>query len=60
KEINVTHTRADQEAWKNVRKKPLHERDGQIKDEHTLSLPHIAARVLGIPHDTTNYFIYLH
>ncbi|MFS0655396.1 YceG family protein [Bacillus sp. 179-C3.3 HS] len=60
KEINVTHTRADQEAWKNLLKKPLPERDGYVRDEHTLSWSSLAARVLGTPHDPTDYFIELH
>ncbi|MGE6631945.1 YceG family protein [Bacillus sp. NPDC077027] len=59
-EINVLKAWADQETWKELIKKPLPERDQYVKDDQTLSFSRLAARILGTPHDETDYYIYLH
>ncbi|RCK09701.1 hypothetical protein DT075_37855 [Bacillus licheniformis] len=45
--------------WKQIIKKPLPERTPYEKNSH-LTISRLAGRILGTPHDETDYYIYLH
>ena len=58
-EINIQNALVNDDEWKQIIKKPLPERTPYEKNSH-LTISRLAGRILGTPHDETDYYIYLH
>ncbi|MCY7751905.1 YceG family protein [Bacillus haynesii] len=58
-EINIQNALVNDDEWKQIIKKPLPERTPDEKNGH-LTISRLAGRILGTPHDETDYYIYLH